>query len=102
MWFLQGCGRGYDVVMFVLYGFDVIGFEFFFKGVEVVRVYVESELFDFYEYNYGDLDVVLVDGLGSVMILLGDFFDSFWVEVKFDFIYDYMVCGLIDLVVVIY
>lgn len=42
----QGCGRGYDVVMLALHGFDVIGLELSPKGAEVARAYAESELSD--------------------------------------------------------
>lgn len=89
----QGCGKGYDVVMLALHGFDVIGLELSPKGAEVARAYAESELSDPHEYNYGDPDAVLVDGPGSVTILSGDFFDSSWTEAKFDLIYDYTVRG---------
>ncbi|KAJ4176549.1 hypothetical protein NW767_015411 [Fusarium falciforme] len=92
---VPGCGRGYDVVMLALHGFDVIGLELSPKGAEVARAYAESELSDPHEYNYGDPDAVLVDGPGSVTILSGDFFDSSWAEAKFDLIYDYtFLCAL--------
>lgn len=90
----QGCGKGYDVVMLALHGFDVVGLEISSKGISIAEEYSRKEFLDPQTYNSGpsgSSNTGLV-GRGSVTFIQGDFFkgDSLSDE-KFDIIYDYTV-----------
>ena len=90
----QGCGKGYDVVMLALHGFDVVGLEISSKGISIAEEYSRKEFLDPQTYNSGpsgSSNTGLV-GRGSVTFIQGDFFkgDSLSGE-KFDIIYDYTV-----------
>ena len=87
----QGCGKGYDVVMLALHGFDVVGLELSSKGAAVAEMYARNELQMPQEYNFG-LEASKKSDPGSVSFIQGDFFqpDSARGQ-KFDIIYDYTV-----------
>ena len=90
--FLQGCGKGYDVVMLALHGFDVIGLEVSQKGVSVAEEYSHGELQKPQEYNFGAAWTNKYER-GSVSSIHGDFFQPECASgEKFDVIYDYTVC----------
>ncbi|KAG6017512.1 hypothetical protein E4U54_006797 [Claviceps lovelessii] len=85
---VPGCGRGYDVAMLALHGFDVYGLEVSSKGAQVARVYAAKELDSPQDYNYGRE---------------ADFFNRDWEALLdedgkrgFDLIYDYtFLCALL-------
>lgn len=93
---MQGCGKGYDVVMLALHGFDAIGLEISQKGVSVAEEYACRELQMTQEYNFGPAWTGKY-GRGSVSFIHGDFFQpGSATEKKFDVIYDYTVCNGAD------
>ncbi|KAH8432480.1 uncharacterized protein LDX57_010117 [Aspergillus melleus] len=77
---VPGCGKGYDVVMLALHGFDVYGLDVSATGVSTAKEYARGELANPQGYNFGS----------------GDFFKSDWEDgMKFDLIYDYtFLCAL--------
>jgi methyl halide transferase len=99
----QGCGRGYDVVLLALHGFDAYGLEVSTTAVETARKYAEKELERPSEENFGssneDERKRWSDDRGCVKVLLGDFFKSRWTSEepedqlpeKWDLVYDYTV-----------
>ncbi|KAK1507831.1 thiopurine S-methyltransferase family protein [Colletotrichum costaricense] len=103
---VPGCGKGYDVVMLALHGFDVYGLEVSEKGAETARKYAETELPEPTEYNFGTPDSVPSTWPGDIKIISGDFFKRDWEEHcmasdedafrGFDLIYDYtFLCALL-------
>ncbi|KAF4845400.1 putative thiol methyltransferase 2 [Colletotrichum siamense] len=103
---VPGCGKGYDVVMLALHGYDVYGLEVSERGADVARQYAAAELPEPGEYNFGTYDSVSGAQPGEVKILAGDFFKRDW-EAQcasssgddfegFDLIYDYtFLCALL-------
>ncbi|KAJ0278048.1 hypothetical protein CBS470a_009976 [Colletotrichum nupharicola] len=96
---VPGCGKGYDVVMLALHGYDVYGLEVSERGADVARQYAAAELPEPGDYNFGTHDSVSGAQPGEVKILAGDFFKRDW-EAQcasssgddfqgFDLIYDY-------------
>ena len=95
---VQGCGKGYDVTMLALHGFDVFGLEVSLIGGEVARKHAKAELVNPSEYNFANPGYKPDEGPGSVEIIVGDFFKRDWEAdcmsqsgEKFDLIYDYTV-----------
>ncbi|KAK5806884.1 hypothetical protein VI817_001142 [Penicillium citrinum] len=88
---VPGCGKGYDVVMLALHGFDVVGLEISSKGVSIAERYAMKELFAPQPYNFGSSDPGDAGsvGRGTVKFIQGDFFKGDSVGEKFDIIYDY-------------
>ncbi|KAI9928457.1 hypothetical protein MW887_002502 [Aspergillus wentii] len=85
---VPGCGKGYDVVMLALHGFDVYGLEVSETGVSVAKEYARNELIHPQEYNFGSS--AQRQDRGEVVFIQGDFFKSDWdAGIKFDLIYDY-------------
>ncbi|KAF3902889.1 hypothetical protein AA313_de0208643 [Arthrobotrys entomopaga] len=98
---VPGCGRGYDVVMLGLHGFDAYGLEVSAKAVETAKEYANTELISPSAHHYGDQKADY--RVGSAKFVLGDFFKKDW-EIncgledgqKFDLIYDYtFLCALL-------
>ncbi|KAJ5722816.1 hypothetical protein N7488_000851 [Penicillium malachiteum] len=91
----HGCGKGYDVVMLALHGFDVIGLEISQKGVSAAEEYAAAEVKMPQEYNFGSSWTSKYER-GSVSFIKGDFFKSESANgKKFDVIYDYtFLCAL--------
>ncbi|PYH45963.1 thiol methyltransferase [Aspergillus saccharolyticus JOP 1030-1] len=92
---VPGCGKGYDVVMLALHGYDVYGLEISSTGVSVARRYAENELANPQAYNWGASRVDCQPG--QVEFIQGDFFKRDWEKpgLKFDLIYDYtFLCAL--------
>ncbi|KAJ5358067.1 hypothetical protein N7541_005225 [Penicillium brevicompactum] len=92
---VPGCGKGYDVVMLALHGFDVVGLEVSQRGISVAEEYACRELQMPQAYNFGAAWANASER-GSVSFVQGDFFqaDSANGE-KFDLIYDYtFLCAL--------
>lgn len=94
----KGCGRGYDVVMLALHGFEAIGLEVSAKGAETAREYAARELKSPQAYNFQDQSAGPAANPGSVTIIEGDFFAREWQDAlvrdgveSFDLIYDYTV-----------
>jgi hypothetical protein len=97
----QGCGKGYDVIMLALHGFDVYGLEISASGVSVANKYAATELSSPQEYNFGPGWTGPVPP-GSVSFVQGDFFQSDWEDqissggsVRFDLVYDYTVGSML-------
>ncbi|RYP61577.1 hypothetical protein DL769_007642 [Monosporascus sp. CRB-8-3] len=101
---VPGCGKGYDVVMLALHGFDVYGLDVSQKGVEVARAYAATELAGSRELNYGNREQWPTEQRGNVHFIAGDFFQKGWESQcfgdnefeGFDLIYDYtFLCALL-------
>ncbi|KAJ5295741.1 S-adenosyl-L-methionine-dependent methyltransferase [Penicillium antarcticum] len=91
---VPGCGKGYDVVMLALHGFDAYGLDVSSKGVSVAEEYAGKELQSPQPYNFGAEGTARERG--NVSFIEGDFFKSKWEDGrKFDLIYDYtFLCAL--------
>ncbi|GAB1321042.1 hypothetical protein MFIFM68171_11252 [Madurella fahalii] len=103
---VPGCGRGYDLPMLALHGFDVVGLDVSQKAVDTARAYVETELSQPSAYNFADGDSetrLAARPPGTVSFVCGDFFQRDWEaeyfatcdNAGFDLIYDYtFLCAL--------
>ncbi|KAI1772964.1 S-adenosyl-L-methionine-dependent methyltransferase [Hypoxylon cercidicola] len=101
---VPGCGKGYDVAMLAMHGFDVYGLDVSQKGIETARAYVAAELKEPSPYNFATAgnDDLSEDSVGSIKFIQSDFFQRDWEkEVAkegfegFDLIYDYtFLCAL--------
>ncbi|GES66376.1 thiopurine S-methyltransferase family protein [Aspergillus terreus] len=91
---VPGCGRGYDVVMLALHGFDAYGLEISATAVKEAQHYAMTEMKSPQAYNFGEgYQGAEKSTRGAVTFLEGDFFQSNWCTgVEFDLIYDYTVC----------
>lgn len=100
----QGCGRGYDVAMLALHGYDAYGLEVCDRAVQAAREYAAGELAAPSERNFSDGGqqeryVKGGRGIGRAEFVVGDFFSTDWEEAAcsreggraFDLIYDYTV-----------
>lgn len=94
----KGCGKGYDVAMLALHGFDVYGLEVSDTGARVAKSYALSELDHPARHNYGNREEWLPTTPGKLKIITGDFFKRDWQATcadqgvtRFDLIYDYTV-----------
>ncbi|EHK20582.1 uncharacterized protein TRIVIDRAFT_69106 [Trichoderma virens Gv29-8] len=100
---VPGCGRGYDVVMLALHGYEAYGLEVSAKAVDQAEAYAASELAEPSDYNFHDAKALSSASLGSVTFVRGDFFQRNWEAecagdgvVGFDLIYDYtFLCALL-------
>ncbi|KAK4187676.1 S-adenosyl-L-methionine-dependent methyltransferase [Podospora australis] len=102
---VPGCGKGYDVAMLALHGFNVYGLDISETGVETARKYAAAELSSPAEHNFSSPDFPR-DKRGAVTFIAGNFFSRDW-ETKccadvedafegFDVIYDYtFLCALL-------
>ncbi|KAL4892097.1 S-adenosyl-L-methionine-dependent methyltransferase [Aspergillus ambiguus] len=94
---VPGCGRGYDVVMLALHGFDAYGLEISSTAVKEAQDYALMELKTPQGHNFGD-SYPPTDNIsgGTATFLEGDFFQSDWCkDTVFDIIYDYtFLCAL--------
>ncbi|KAJ5837416.1 uncharacterized protein N7525_002604 [Penicillium rubens] len=92
---VPGCGKGYDVVMLALHGFDAVGLEISAKGVSTAEEYAQKEIQAPQAYNFGSASANKFER-GSVSFIQGDFFHSDCTKgEKFDVIYDYtFLCAL--------
>lgn len=93
----QGCGRGYDVIMLALHGFDAYGLEISATGVSTAKKYAASEMQRPQEYNFG-LGWTGPVTPGNASFVEGNFFKPGWErqisangDIKFDLVYDYTV-----------
>ncbi|KAI0376135.1 S-adenosyl-L-methionine-dependent methyltransferase [Hypomontagnella monticulosa] len=99
---VPGCGKGYDVVMLALHGFDVYGIEVSHKAVETAEAYAAAELRKPSAYNFSSEDSRSPNNAGNVKFIEGDFFKADWEKMVaadrfqgFDLIYDYtFLCAL--------
>ncbi|KAI0135831.1 S-adenosyl-L-methionine-dependent methyltransferase [Daldinia grandis] len=100
---VPGCGKGYDVVMLALHGFDVYGLEISQKAIEIAEVHAAAQLCEPSSYNFGSLAASQSSLCrGNAKFIQGDFFGTGWekkVVTKhfqgFDLIYDYtFLCAL--------
>lgn len=100
----QGCGRGYEVVMLALHGFDACGLEISQTAVAEAEKYASGELKEQPSaWNFGSVKKKnrQEEIRGVVKFVEGDFFRGGWEgqgccdngdgEGKFDLIYDYTV-----------
>jgi hypothetical protein len=101
----KGCGRGYDVVMLALHGFDAYGLEISDTAVKEAEKYASAELAKPSAYHFGS-EQRSSRTPGLVTFFQGDFFSSQWEfkggideNTKFDVIYDYTVRFIILLAV---
>ncbi|KAJ3537533.1 hypothetical protein NM208_g6271 [Fusarium decemcellulare] len=97
---VPGCGKGYDVVMLALHGFDVYGLEVSQTGGQAAEDYAATELAGPSGYNFGSPDTRPNEGVGNVKIVVGDFFTRDWETecggTGFDLVYDYtFLCALL-------
>ncbi|KAJ4406661.1 hypothetical protein N0V85_004479 [Neurospora sp. IMI 360204] len=99
---VPGCGKGYDVVMLALHGYDTYGLDVSGKAVEAAREYAANELRDPSAYNFKEASPYThsPEGAtrGTATFSVGNFFEREWEsllatedEQKFDLIYDYTV-----------
>lgn len=86
----QGCGRGYDVLLFALHGIDAYGLEISSTAVEQARSYTSSKIQE-----------LATAPDGNVQFFNGDFYKEDWLQEcrlgsnkEFDFVYDYTVCPI--------
>ncbi|KAJ6145495.1 hypothetical protein N7470_009390 [Penicillium chermesinum] len=92
---VPGCGRGYDVVMLALHGFDAYGLDVSEIGLSAAKEYADRELQNPQDHNFG-ASWNGTQSRGTVAFIQADFFaprpeD----ENKFDVIYDYtFLCAL--------
>ncbi|KAJ5156751.1 hypothetical protein N7492_009554 [Penicillium capsulatum] len=94
---VPGCGRGYDVVMLALHGFDAYGLEISGTAVQEAELYASSEMKTPSSYHYGTKKTQY-GSPGSVTFIQGDFFSTNWenkgginAATTFDVVYDYTV-----------
>ncbi|KAK6837537.1 hypothetical protein RU639_001422 [Aspergillus parasiticus] len=98
---VPGCGRGYDVIMLALHGFDAYGLEISATGVSTAKKYAASEMQRPQEYNFG-LGWTGPVTPGNASFVEGDFFKPGWErqisaneDIRFDLVYDYtFLCAL--------
>jgi hypothetical protein len=100
---LQGCGKGYDVVMLALHGYDAYGLEISSKAVDTAGAYAVIELAKPSAHNFSDYcsrDRYAEGKQGHAIFIAGDFFSRAWEAAccsdgesfaGFDLIYDYTV-----------
>ncbi|RHZ61550.1 uncharacterized protein CDV56_108851 [Aspergillus thermomutatus] len=93
---VPGCGRGYDVVMLALHGFDASGLEISAKAVSEAEAYAASAMSQPQAYNFGAGYQAENSSPGSVNFMQGDFFQPDWSgDEKYDLVYDYtFLCAL--------
>ncbi|ODM16656.1 hypothetical protein SI65_08163 [Aspergillus cristatus] len=96
---VPGCGRGYDVVMLALHGFDAYGLDISATGVAAAEAFASKELQNPSAANFGpNHDNKEFQSPGNVKFLEGNFFASEWENEaggEFDLVYDYtFLCAL--------
>ncbi|KAF9886492.1 hypothetical protein FE257_011399 [Aspergillus nanangensis] len=96
---VPGCGRGYDVVMLALHGFDAYGLEISATAVKEAEAYASAEMEHPRPYNFGQAARATADesSRGTARFVQGDFFRDDWCgdDAKFDLVYDYtFLCAL--------
>ncbi|KAL2145869.1 hypothetical protein VTI28DRAFT_5951 [Corynascus sepedonium] len=105
---VPGCGKGYDVVMLALHGYDAYGLEVSQKGVVTARVHAAGQLAAPSKDNFSSASQggqYPVSERGRVKFVVGDFFARDWESdccsddqgfAGFDLIYDYtFLCALL-------
>ncbi|KAJ5273479.1 hypothetical protein N7478_008604 [Penicillium angulare] len=92
---VPGCGRGYDVVMLALHGFNAYGLEISDTAVKEAEAYAATQMSHSSAYHFGN-EQSRSSSPGTVTFLEGDFFSSTWDFKgepngmrKFDMAYDY-------------
>ncbi|CAN6674995.1 hypothetical protein TRVA0_077S00166 [Trichomonascus vanleenenianus] len=91
---VPGCGRGYDVVMLALHGYDAYGMDVAETAIEEAKKYAAKELPQPQDYNYADQSLRESADRGTVGWFQGNFFAEI-TDIKFDLIYDYtFLCAL--------
>ncbi|KAL2170690.1 hypothetical protein VTG60DRAFT_4532 [Thermothelomyces hinnuleus] len=105
---VPGCGKGYDVVMLALHGYDAYGLDVSLKGLEMARAHAAAQLAAPSEDNFSSSSQggrYPASERGHVRFVVGDFFARDWesdccsdgeVFSGFDLIYDYtFLCALL-------
>jgi hypothetical protein len=96
---VPGCGKGYDIALFAAHGYDSYGLEVSENAVKASEAYLKNPGAGPLEGEYKVFDEAT--GRGSMVCLLGDFFDDAWLDTAgglgegFDVIYDNTVSRLI-------
>ena len=89
---VPGCGKGYDIALFAAHGYDCYGLEVSENAVKASEAYLKNPGAGPLEGEYKVFDEAT--GRGSMVCLLGDFFDDAWLDAAggrgegFDVIYD--------------
>ncbi|KAI1414467.1 S-adenosyl-L-methionine-dependent methyltransferase [Hypoxylon sp. FL1857] len=99
---VPGCGKGYDVAMLALHGFNVYGLDVSQNALETAQSYAAPELREPSAYNFASEDSRKEESPGTLKFIEGDFFKTDWekeVDIDdfqgFDLIYDYtFLCAL--------
>lgn len=95
---VPGCGRGYDVILLALHGYDAYGLDLAPKAVEEAKQLAAKDLSNPPPEYFGGKYNKPSGGIGSVTFIEGDFFTNTWQGVaasQFDLIYDYtFLCAL--------
>ncbi|KAF2128535.1 thiol methyltransferas-like protein [Dothidotthia symphoricarpi CBS 119687] len=97
---VPGCGRGHDVAMLALHGFESYGLEVSPTAVETANEHVKFQLAKPAPHNFGE--TVNRPTPANARVILGDFFQQDWKGELgadfggFDLIYDYtFLCALL-------
>jgi hypothetical protein len=94
----QGCGRGYDALLFAEHGYDTVGVEISGSAVREAKKWVSAQI------EGGQVDK---KSLASCEFILADFFEDEWLKVLgiergcFDLVYDYAVRPLLGFYIVL-
>lgn len=95
---IPGCGRGYEVVMLALHGFDAYGLDISETAISEAKKYSSEELQNPHDYNFGpnNPSQTIASTVGNVSFFNQNFFEKGWEkDMKFDIIYDYtFLCAL--------
>ncbi|KAK5326084.1 hypothetical protein LTR70_002349 [Exophiala xenobiotica] len=102
---VPACGRGYEVVVLALHGFDAYGVEVSQTAVDACEVYATAQLGRPEAYNFGPGSSSAQEAgvRGKIKFMVGDFFKRDWEaecrehgDAGFDLIYDYtFLCAIL-------
>ncbi|KAI0849149.1 S-adenosyl-L-methionine-dependent methyltransferase [Daldinia vernicosa] len=100
---IPDCGKGYDVIMLALHGFDAYGLEISQRAIQMAEVNAAAQFCEPSSYNFGSSKASRsIKYRGNVKFIQGDFFETGWEKQiatenfqGFDLIYDYaFLCAL--------
>ena len=102
MGWIQGCGRGYDVVLLALHGYDSYGLEVSPAAVAAAKDYSSSQFespSQAYFSTRNDEEVAAyLKNRGEAHFFCADFFEKSWagndVPSRYDLVYDYTVSSV--------
>ncbi|OTA67998.1 S-adenosyl-L-methionine-dependent methyltransferase [Hypoxylon sp. EC38] len=91
---VPGCGKGYDVVMLALHGFDAYGLDVSRKGIEIAESYAATELREPSAHNFASESSRVENNTSSVKFIRETEIESDSFQ-SFDLICDYtFLCAL--------